>query len=73
MTQTGQKKCTHVLCSCNASDTYCSQACKDAGSRETDVACPCGHQGCAAHINFSAPGFSLLADSPQDSLSKFRT
>jgi hypothetical protein len=73
MKQTEQKKCAHVLCSCNASDTYCSQACKDAGSRETDIACSCGHQGCAAHINFSAPGFSVPAESRQGSLSKLRT
>jgi hypothetical protein len=73
MKQAGPKKCAHVLCSCNASDTYCSQACKDAGSRETDIACPCGHRGCVAHLSFSTPGFDGLADSSQDSLSKFRT
>jgi hypothetical protein len=72
MKQTNPKKCAHVLCSCNSSETYCSQACKDAGSRETDVACPCGHQGCAAHISFSAPGFNVIGDCSQDSVSKFR-
>jgi hypothetical protein len=73
MKRTDSKKCAHVLCSCNASDAYCSQVCKDAGSRETDIACPCGHQGCVAHISFSAPGFDALAEASQDSQSKFRT
>jgi hypothetical protein len=66
MRQADPRKCANVLCSCNASDTYCGQACKEADSRDTDIACRCGHQGCVAHINFSAPG------SAQDSLSKNR-
>jgi hypothetical protein len=50
MAQTDQKKCEHVPCTCNASDKYCSQACKDAGSSETEIACPCGHPSCAAQV-----------------------
>jgi hypothetical protein len=50
MTQTDQKKCAHVPCSCNASDKYCSQACQDAGSSETEIACQCGHPSCDAQV-----------------------
>jgi len=50
MNQTEPKKCAHVPCSCNASDKYRSQACKEAGSNETEIACPCGCPSCGAQI-----------------------
>ena len=48
MKETENKKCAHVPCSCIASEKYCSQACQDAGSDETEIACQCGHSSCAA-------------------------
>jgi hypothetical protein len=50
MAQTDHKKCAHVPCTCDASDKDCSQACKDAGSEETEIACACGHANCAAQV-----------------------
>jgi hypothetical protein len=50
MKETDNKKCAHVPCSCAAKDKYCSQACEDAGSRETEIACQRGHPGCAAQV-----------------------
>jgi hypothetical protein len=50
MTPTDQKKCAHVPCTCQASEKYCSQACEDAGSDETEIACLCGHPGCTAEV-----------------------
>lgn len=50
MTQTDVKKCAHVPCTCNASYKFCSQACKDAGSSETEITCPCGHPSYAAQL-----------------------
>ena len=41
-------KCAHPPCMCMAAEgeKYCSQFCKDAGSRETEIACDCGHAAC---------------------------
>jgi hypothetical protein len=50
MAQNDQKKCAHVPCSCQASDKYCSQACRNAGSDETEIACQCGHADCDAQV-----------------------
>jgi hypothetical protein len=50
MKPTSLKKCAHVLCSCNATEKYCSEACKDSDSRETEIACGCGHPGCDATV-----------------------
>jgi hypothetical protein len=50
MAEANQKKCAHVPCTCNVSDKYCSQACKDAGSSETEIACACGHPSCRAQV-----------------------
>jgi hypothetical protein len=50
MKEPDNKKCAHVPCSCAAKDKYCSHACEDAGSRETEIACQCGHPGCAAQV-----------------------
>jgi hypothetical protein len=50
MTQEDGEKCAHVPCTCTANDKYCSQACKDAGSEETEIACQSGHSDCAAQV-----------------------
>ena len=41
-------KCAHIPCLCDASpgQQYCSEACRDAGSEEVEVACQCGHSTC---------------------------
>ena len=39
MKPTSLKKCAHFLCSCNATDKYCSEACKDSDGSETEMAC----------------------------------
>jgi hypothetical protein len=43
------RKCAHIPCVCTTSqgEKYCSQPCKDAGSGEEEIACPCGHPACA--------------------------
>ena len=48
MTTNEQNKCAHLPCRClvQAGDKYCSQACKEAGSEDVDIACQCGHGGC---------------------------
>ena len=48
MTTIEQSKCAHVPCQCAvpAGDTYCGQACKDAGAAEVEIACLCGHDSC---------------------------
>ena len=50
MKATRLRKCAHVLCSCNAPDKYCSEACKDSDSSESEIACACGHPGCDATV-----------------------
>ena len=41
------KKCAHPICTCPAreGDSYCSDACKTAGST-TEIECNCRHSGC---------------------------
>jgi len=48
MTTTGQNKCAHLPCRCTAKDNdkYCGQACKEAGSKEVEIACQCDHEVC---------------------------
>ena len=43
------RKCAHIPCVCTTSqgEKYCGQPCKDAGSGEAEIACPCGHPACA--------------------------
>jgi hypothetical protein len=42
------RKCKHETCSCivNGGDGDCSQICRDANDL-IDLACQCGHSGCA--------------------------
>ena len=43
-----EKTCAHIPCSCVVPEgqKYCSQACKDAGSEDVEIACECGHASC---------------------------
>lgn len=45
------KTCEHPLCSCAATEDsdYCSPYCETAGD-VTELACNCGHTGCATNI-----------------------
>ena len=49
MSDSKTNKCSHQSCVCipPASEKYCSQFCKDAGSEETEIACDCGHAPCS--------------------------
>ena len=48
MTTIEKTKCGHLPCQCSvqSSDKYCGQACKDAGSKEVEIACQCDHRPC---------------------------
>jgi hypothetical protein len=48
MTTNEQVKCSHLPCQCfaPAGDKYCGQACKDAGSKDVEIACQCDHAPC---------------------------
>ena len=48
MTTNEQNKCGHLPCQCmvQAGNKYCGQACKDAGSKEVEIACQCDHGLC---------------------------
>jgi hypothetical protein len=41
-------KCAHIPCLCDVApgQEYCSEACRDAGSEEVDIACQCAHASC---------------------------
>lgn len=43
------ERCSHPGCHCaRAEDSdYCSAYCEGAGDDTTEIACGCGHQGCA--------------------------
>ncbi len=45
------QKCAHPACNCAApkDSKYCSQYCNDA-SDTTELACNCGHPGCAEEL-----------------------
>jgi hypothetical protein len=48
MTTSEKSKCAHLPCRCLAqsSDKYCSESCRDAGSKEVEIACQCDHEAC---------------------------
>jgi hypothetical protein len=48
MTTSEKNKRAHLPCRCvvQAGDKYCGQACKEAGSREVEIACQCDHEAC---------------------------
>ena len=41
-------KCAHIPCLCEVApgQKYCSEACRDAGSEDVEVACQCDHASC---------------------------
>jgi hypothetical protein len=41
-------KCAHIPCTCEVApgQKYCSEACKNAGSEEVEIACQCDHPAC---------------------------
>jgi hypothetical protein len=41
-------KCAHMPCLCDVArgQEYCSEACRDAGSEDVEIACQCGHASC---------------------------
>jgi len=48
ITTNEQSKCAHLPCRCRVEpgDKYCSQACKEAGSKDVEIACQCDHGAC---------------------------
>ena len=52
MTTNEQNKCAHLPCRCSVppGDKYCGQACKEAGSKEVEIACQCDHGTCPLTI-----------------------
>jgi len=42
------KKCAHIPCLCDVSEgkEYCGEACRDAGSKDVEIACQCDHPAC---------------------------
>lgn len=44
-----ERKCAHEPCECTVGqgEKYCSDWCKDAGSKEVEIACECGHPPCS--------------------------
>jgi hypothetical protein len=44
-----QKKCAHPACSCMTDKKYCSTYCEERKD-VAEIACECGHAGCAAEI-----------------------
>ena len=49
-------KCAHPACGCLTikDSKYCSQSCQEAADL-TEIACQCGHPGCAAQARGSEP------------------
>jgi hypothetical protein len=41
-------KCAHIPCLCEVApgQKYCSEACRDAGTEDVEVACQCDHASC---------------------------
>ena len=48
MTTSENNKCAHLPCKCmtQPDEKYCGQACKEAGSKEVEIACQCDHGAC---------------------------
>ncbi|HUJ96440.1 MAG TPA: hypothetical protein VLW84_14305 [Terriglobales bacterium] len=49
MSEIQANTCAHIPCSCTvpAGEKYCSESCEDAGAGDVEIACECGHAGCA--------------------------
>jgi hypothetical protein len=52
MTTNQKNKCAHLPCRCpvQSGNEYCGQACKEAGSKEVEIACQCDHGSCALTV-----------------------
>ena len=46
MTTSEKNKCGHMPCMVQSGAYHCGQACKDAGSKEVEIACQCDHGPC---------------------------
>jgi hypothetical protein len=48
MADEGNKKCAHIPCKCKvpAGQKYCGEACRDASSKDVEIACQCDHSNC---------------------------
>jgi hypothetical protein len=48
MTTVEKTKCAHLPCQCSvqSGERYCGPICKDAGSKEVEIACQCDHGSC---------------------------
>lgn len=48
MAENEAKTCAHEPCNCTVphGQKYCSDACKDAGANEVEIACACEHPAC---------------------------
>ncbi len=44
--------CAHEPCQCTvpAGEKYCSDACRDAGREEVEIACQCNHPACPVSV-----------------------
>ncbi|HVG19155.1 MAG TPA: hypothetical protein VNI02_08880 [Blastocatellia bacterium] len=52
MADDDRETCDHSICNCTVTDDdsdYCSAYCETAGD-STELACNCGHPGCAAAL-----------------------
>jgi hypothetical protein len=40
--------CAHIPCMCEVAsgEKYCSEACRNAGSKDVEIACQCDHPTC---------------------------
>ena len=52
MTAKGQSKCAHLPCQCvvQPGDKYCGTACREAGSKEVEIACQYDHGTCSLTV-----------------------
>jgi hypothetical protein len=43
-----KKKCAHIPCLCEVppGQKYCGEFCQEAGGKDVEVACQCGHPAC---------------------------
>src|SRR5580700_9426187 len=48
MDNQSKTKCAHIPCACEVppSQEYCSEACRNAGSEDVEIACQCDHAAC---------------------------
>jgi hypothetical protein len=51
------KKCAHIPCFCDVpnGNKYCGEACRDAGSKDVEIACQCDHPECPLTFRQFAP------------------